>query len=463
MRNKFLITFFTFSAAYLCVAAGLIDLNNLFNYASQTKPNYIVKDNTPISNPITDKGATLGRVLFYDKKLSANNTISCASCHRQEFAFSDTAGLSIGLEGGLTGRHSMRLVNARFSVESKFFWNERAASLEAQSTQPIQDHIEMGFSGTNGDPGFDSLVRKLQNLSYYNLLFTSVFGDSIITESRIQQSIAQFVRSIQSFDSKFDIGLAQTGNINANFSNFTQAENLGKTLFLAPPPQGGAGCQGCHRAPEFDIDPNTRNNGVVGVAGSTTTLDLLNTRAPSLRDVFNPQGQLNSPLMHNGVFTTMEQVINHYNAVPNVSGNTNLDPRLTGPGGNLQLTQTEKDALVAFLKTLTGNNLYTDLKWSNPFDANGNITVIGSPTNLSIVEPTQMKVYPNPAHHYLKFELENENHQITIFDMQGKLILQQLVFASTSLNIQSLNNQMYIVQIENLTNNLKFTKRFIKQ
>jgi cytochrome c peroxidase len=114
---------------------GAIDLNHLENYAQQGKPGYITKDNTG-SNGITNEGATLGRVLFYDKNLSINNSISCASCHKQSLAFGDTAVASIGVNG-LTGRHSMRLVNARFGMETKFFWDERASSLENQTSQPI--------------------------------------------------------------------------------------------------------------------------------------------------------------------------------------------------------------------------------------------------------------------------------------------------------------------------------------
>ena len=114
-----------------------IDFQNLNNYANQGRPNYITFDNTG-SNPITDQKATLGRILFYDKNLSTNNTISCGSCHKQNFAFSDTAQLSNGVEGGVTVRHSMRLVNTRFANESKFFWNERAASLEVQTTMPFR-------------------------------------------------------------------------------------------------------------------------------------------------------------------------------------------------------------------------------------------------------------------------------------------------------------------------------------
>jgi cytochrome c peroxidase len=110
---------------------------SLANYANQGKPSYITKDNTG-ANPISNAKATLGRVLFYDKQLSINNTISCGSCHLQQFAFSDTAVASLGVENGRTGRHSMRLVNARFSDEVKFFWDERAATLEQQSTKPFK-------------------------------------------------------------------------------------------------------------------------------------------------------------------------------------------------------------------------------------------------------------------------------------------------------------------------------------
>ena len=145
-------------ALVFILVSGTVDLDNLFNYEAQQVPSYIAKDNTPETNQIDDKIATLGRVLFYDKNLSDNNTVSCASCHQQAFAFSDPLETSVGLNGGNTTRHSMRLINSRFANEGKFFWDERAVSLEDQVTQPIQDHVEMGFSGEDGDPNFDDLV-----------------------------------------------------------------------------------------------------------------------------------------------------------------------------------------------------------------------------------------------------------------------------------------------------------------
>jgi len=345
------------------------------NYAAQGKPAYVNKDNTA-ANPITDKAATLGRVLFYDKNLSINNTIACASCHKQEFAFGDTATSSLGVENGRTERHSMRLINSRYAVEAKFFWNERAASLEAQTTMPIVDHLEMGFSGQTGRGNITSLITKLNGIGYYKELFKLAYGDATITEARMQTALAQFIRSIQSFDSKYDIGRAQVANDGAPFPNFTAQENAGKNLFLTPPIfngaseriGGGLGCNACHQAPEFDIDPNSRNNGFIGVIGSNQT-DLTNTRSPSLRDILNAAGIANTPFMHTAVPVTIRQVLNHYNSIAAAPRNTNLDPRLkpNNIGQNLQMTPAETDAMVAFLRTLTGKDVYTNKKWGSPF------------------------------------------------------------------------------------------------
>ena len=352
-----------------------VDLENLANYANQTVPSYIIKDNS-LGNAITDKGATLGRVLFYDKNLSSNNTISCASCHKQEFAFSDTNVASTGVNG-TTGRHSMRLINSRFASETKFFWDERAINLETQTTMPIKDHGEMGFSGENGDLSFNDLITKLSAIGYYKELFTFVYGTEEITEAKIQSALAQFIRSIQSFDSKYDIGRALAINDGQPFSNFTAQENQGKNLFLSPPifnasgvrTSGGLGCAGCHRAPEFDIDPNTLNNGIIGtIAG--TGIDSGNTRAPSLRDLVRTDGTSNRPMMHTGVITTLQAAIGHYGTINLAPGNNNLDPRLTpnGVGQQLNLTATEVNAVIAFLRTLSGTDVYTNTKWSNPFN-----------------------------------------------------------------------------------------------
>lgn len=352
-----------------------VDLESLANYANQAVPSYIIKDNS-LGNTITDKGATLGRVLFYDKNLSSNNTISCASCHKQEFAFSDSNVASTGVNE-TTGRHSMRLINSRFASETRFFWDERALNLETQTTMPIKDHGEMGFSGENGDLSFDDLITKLNAIGYYKELFKFVYGTEEITEAKIQSALAQFIRSIQSFDSKYDVGRALATNDGQPFTNFTTQENQGKNLFLTPPvfdangirTSGGLGCAGCHRAPEFDIDPNTLNNGIIGTI-TGIGIDTGNTRAPSLRDLVRTDGTTNGPMMHTGVITTLQAAIGHYGTINIAPGNNNLDPRLTpgGVGQQLNLTATEVNAVITFLRTLSGSDVYTNSKWSNPFN-----------------------------------------------------------------------------------------------
>ncbi|MEM9022153.1 MAG: cytochrome-c peroxidase [Bacteroidota bacterium] len=354
-----------------------IDLNNPANYAGQGVPDYITRDNSR-GNAITDLGATLGRVLFYDRNLSVDNTIACASCHQQALAFGDLPAGSRGVNG-TTGRHSMRLVNARFGNEARFFWDERAPTLEFQSTQPIQDHIEMGFSGQEGDPGFGDLIVKLEALDYYRDLFTAVYGDAEITEERMQNALAQFVRSIQSFDTKYDRGRARVANDRQPFPNFTAQENRGKQLFLDDAVfnaagvrvAGGLGCGSCHQAPEFDIDPNSGNNGVITTLADAG-VDFSVTRSPTMRDAVKADGSTNGPFMHTGTFPDMGSVMDHYNTIT-AQGNPGLDPRMrpNGTGQRLAMTPEERQAVIVFMRTLAGNNVYTDPRWSNPFQRGG--------------------------------------------------------------------------------------------
>jgi cytochrome c peroxidase len=314
-------------------------------------------------------------VLFYDKNLSSNNTVSCASCHRQAVAFSDTAVASSGVNG-LTGRHSMRLVNTRFGSETKFFWDERANSLEEQTTMPIKDHKEMGYSGQNGDQSITDLITKLSGIAYYKELFQFVYGTEEITEQKIQIALSQFIRSIQSFDSKYDIGRSQVSSDLASFPNFSTQENMGKNLFLTNPVfdanseriNGGLGCHQCHRAPEFDIDPASKSNGFGGSLAGTP--DVTNTRAPSLRNLTKSDGTVVGPMMHTAIIKDLQAAIGHYgNLTTAAQNNSNLDNRLKpgGLGQQLHLTGAEVNAVIAFLKTLGGSDIYTNKKWSNPF------------------------------------------------------------------------------------------------
>jgi cytochrome c peroxidase len=233
----------------------------------------------------------------------------------------------------------------------------------------------MGFSGQAGRAGIASLLAKLQATDYYNELFKFTYGDITVTEPRLQECLSQFIRSIQSFDAKYDMGRAQVNNDRQPFPNFTAQENAGKDLFLTPPVfdgnssriGGGLGCNGCHNAPEFDIDPNTRNNGVMMTG--YTGVDLGVTRAPSLRDLVNNKGELNSALMHTGKIGDLSTAVTHYGSL--ITDNQNLDRRLKPNGVNVQrlnLQPAEIAAVVAFLKTLAGTNVYIDKKWASPFN-----------------------------------------------------------------------------------------------
>jgi cytochrome c peroxidase len=380
---------------------GVVDLGALPNYAKQVKPSYISGDNTPVApgaspvaNPITNTGATLGRLLFYDKRLSRNNTVSCSSCHQQDHAFGDPALASTGVSG-MTPRHAMRLVNARFA-EPRFFWDDRAPTLENQASQPFRNAIEMGFSGTNGDPNFSDLLAKMSALPEYQILFNAAFRSPGIDETRLQRALAQFIRSIQSFDSKFDEGVA-LGTTGQSFANFTDSEKRGRQIFTTSnlsggSPSGGGNCMFCHGDPTFSNSSSSGNNGVITTIAGGTDLTIISS--PTLRDLVGPSGQLNTPLMHNGSFTSIAQVIDHYNAIPGDNPSLSFFLKQNGVPQNLNLTAQQKLDLEAFLRTLSGKALYTDPKWSNPFRADGSITIIDTapPPSQTVNLSTRMRV-----------------------------------------------------------------------
>jgi len=349
-----------------------------------------MSDNTPGFNPITDAGATLGRVLFYDKRLSRNGEVSCSSCHQQDRGFSDPDEFSVGFEGELTGRNSMGLINVRYYPGGAMFWDERAASLEEQVLMPIQDSVEMGMS-------LPDLVQRLGNTDFYGPLFTDAFGDEQVTEQRISFALAQFVRSIVSFDAPFDQEIASVGDPRPDFPGFTAQENRGKSIFFGEHDENSRGlCGSCHMmnnpamftpdgggppgAPELDnlgllIMMNPANNGFIddddyglGDATGDARRDT-HFKMSTLRNV-----ALTGPYMHDGSFETLEDVVEHYNS--GVEFHQNLAPQLiaAGPGqppGNqplrLNLTESDKAAMVAFLHTLTDPTIATTERWSDPF------------------------------------------------------------------------------------------------
>ena len=345
-----------------------IDLQNLPVYSSISLPaHYDVRalalDNSPGSNRLSDLGVTLGRVLFYDRQLSVNDSVACASCHTPATGFSDSNTLSNGFSGGLTGSHSMRLANARYFRAGTMFWNKRASTLEEQVTMPIKDPVEMGFDEANG--GFNALIQKMNASPYYPALFSLVFGDSNISEAQVQKSLAQFVRSMVSYRSRFDSGYANAyraslpdRGLSGDFNNFTVQENLGKTLFLNPRDRGGAGCAACHLPPTFALHERSRSNGLD--AGESTAF-----KSPSLKNV-----AVTGPYMHDGRFDTLEEVVEHYNS--GIKEGPALDNQLRQASGvqKLGLNETEKTALVAFMKTLTDEEFMIEAKFHTPFKSN---------------------------------------------------------------------------------------------
>lgn len=294
-----------------------------FNYAApMLPPNFLTapitnQDNTPATNVVTDPGATLGRVLFYDKRLSTNQTVSCASCHVAKFGFSDPNRFSTGFNGAKGTRNAMGLSNARYYQRGHFFWDERAATLEDQVLQPIQNPIEMGMT-------IPALLPRLAAEPFYTNLFTKAFGTPAVTSDRISRSLAQFVRSIVSTRSKYDQGLP------VNFANFTAQEKLGRQVFLGQ--VGNATCAACHGTDNFvpgggppfnnGLEFPYVDTGVGGVTGRAQDMGLF--KVPSLRNI-----ALTAPYMHDGRFQTLEQVVEFYNS--GVVSGPNLSPPLRTP------------------------------------------------------------------------------------------------------------------------------------
>jgi cytochrome c peroxidase len=312
-------------------------------------------DNTPSSNPVTDAGATLGRVLFYDTRLSANNTTSCASCHQQKHAFAVPDRFSKGFEGKLVDRNAMALVNLRYYPRGRFFWDERAATLEEQALMPIQSKIEMGHD-------LSKLMPILEKDARYPELFRKAFGDNKVTSERVGKALAQFLRSLVSYQSKYDEGMAKARSVRDDFANFTVEENRGKNLFLGR-------CATCHmpRGQDahfimlrpinngLDADIKNTDGGVGDITLNSRQMGLF--KSPSLRNV-----ELTAPYMHDGRLKTLEEVIDHY--ARNAKNHPNVDRRVFR---SRNLRDRDKAALVAFLKTLTDKKFITDPKFSDPF------------------------------------------------------------------------------------------------
>ena len=318
--------------------------------------------NLPSDNELTVEGVDLGRHLFYDKMLSIDHTRSCASCHIQEFAFSDTAKFSSGINGKVTKRQSMSLSN--LSYQTDFFWDGRTKTLEEQSLHPIRDQNEMGLE-------ISELISRLNASEFYQEKFNRAFPNEPIDSTTLAKAIAQFERTLISGSSRYDL-------IKLNLATATEQEKRGERLFFTHPDPSigdrGGNCGDCHSG-FLTYSNSFANNGLdevitdVGLENVTgNSNDKGRFKIPSLRNI-----ELTPPYMHDGRFKTLEEVVDHYNEHIQVS--PTLDIQIIEASNNtpplhnsLGLTAQEKEDIVAFLKTLTDENFISNPSHKNPFN-----------------------------------------------------------------------------------------------
>ena len=336
------------------------------------------------ANSSNNNLATLGRVLFYDKSLSLNNSVSCASCHQQSKAFCDNLQFSPGLENNKTVRNAPSI----FSKTGRMFWDGRAQGLQNLILRPIQNHIEMRFDN------LEALAQKIAKINYYPQLFHNAFGNYDIDSSKIKNALVEFVRNFNFSNNKFSKSLNNAANLNAS-------ETQGKLVFF-----GKGKCFNCHH-----VEPNNPNMGGygftdmdfnIGLDESYTDNGLGNiTKNTEDNGKFMVPVLLNveftAPYMHDGRFKTLEEVVEHYNSGiknhPNLdfvlrntsmfdglsdqqilqqfdaNHNGQLDPSEIPPlePVKLNLNESEKKSLVDFLKTLSDPTIFTEAKFKNPF------------------------------------------------------------------------------------------------
>jgi cytochrome c peroxidase len=307
---------------------------------------------TPVTLDTDDPSLTLGRVLFYDTHLSVNNSISCGSCHHQEFGFADNSSLSRGFENRLTTRNSISITDIDFnSGSTALFWDGRDDNLTNMVLMPVLNHVEMGMSDHDG------IVERISVIPYYAQLFEKTFGTSEVTKNKIGTALALFISNIRSGNSAFDL------------LQFNALEQEGLRLFIVK-----YQCNSCHKLTQggyggtdttlfknIGLDVNYIDNGRGNVTHNPA--DNGKFKVPNLHNV-----GLSAPYMHDGRFATLNEVLDHYSH--GIKNHPNLDPLLrngSGQPAELTITDSEKEALIAFLNTLTDITMITSKNLSDPF------------------------------------------------------------------------------------------------
>lgn len=312
-------------------------------------------------NELTQEGVALGRFLFYDPILSDDGSQSCASCHNQQFAFTDNElATSVGIKGIAGNRNSMPLFNLNWH-DKGFFWDGRSPTLRDQILEPIEDPIEMASTVTGA-------LERINGKPFYRDLFYKAFGSRTATSDNLAKAIEQFMLTFVSSNSRFDKGrrgeLALTQD-ELDGLTFTQAEN--------DPSVGARGgdCFHCHgTSGELFSDNDYKNNGLDETLTdlgrfSVTGLekDKGKFKTPSLRNL-----SFTAPFMHDGRFKTIEEVLDHYGEHV-VQTSPNIDPNMNKARsvGQIKFTPEEKRIMLAFLKSLDDYELISNPAFSDPF------------------------------------------------------------------------------------------------
>ena len=296
----------------------------------------------PSDNPFTEEKALLGRYLFYDTRFSRDFSTSCGSCHFQELAFSDPKRVSVGVDGRTGKRNAPSLTNVGYSTS--FFWEGGVPTLEQQAVVPIIHPDEM-------DMNTDSLVIRLEGEPVYDELFRNAWGDSEITIERITKSISTFERSLVSANSIFD--RYRQGEVGV----YSESAKRGQELFF----NETGDCFHCHGGYNF-TDNAFHNNGLTATEDqgrfelTQNQLDRGKFKTPTLRNI-----EVTAPYMHDGRFTSLEEVVNHYNQ--GGAGHPNSSPLLRPLG----LSDQDVQDLVEFMKSLTDDEFLRDTTLSNPW------------------------------------------------------------------------------------------------
>jgi len=350
---------------YICIAVLVIscskdDTTSTTGYTPTPAPlqipqvfsNNILPPIIPPGNPQTVEGVALGRKLFYETLLSADNTQSCSSCHSPANAFTDNAQLSEGIDGLVGTRNSMPLFNLAWNYDNKFFWDGREFGLEMQAQKPVENPVEMHNTWQNA-------LQALQNTTEYPPLFEQAFGSTQITKMKVVKAIAQFERTLISANSKFDRHLLGTYTL-------TTAEQNGLNVFMD---EAAGDCFHCHGSPNNPLwtDNQFHNNaldatftdlGLGEVTGDPNDNGWF--KAPSLRNL-----SFTAPYMHDGRFSTLGGVIHHYSE--NLQSSATNDPLMKniGAGGN-HLTPQQKTDLLAFLLCLNDTDFTTNPNFQEP-------------------------------------------------------------------------------------------------